>query len=185
MNTIKMNRLTPFFLLILGAGVLLTAGCKKDEKGTEQETITTIVLHFTGAGLDQEFEWSDTDGDGGNAPNIQEIVLPALSTNINCHVYVYDKSKNPVADITEEIEEESNEHLLVYRPDAALGVTWNYNDTDGNGKPLGVQTRWNTTAPATGKLRVTLYHEPGTKDDLNNPGGEVDFDVEFPVKIQG
>lgn len=180
------NRKIAFHTLLLAtfsAGLFITA-CKDDNTATEQENITTVVLHFTGPGLDAEFEWNDLDGPGGNPPEIDEISLPPLTGNINCHVHVYDRSKDPEVDITDEIESEADIHLIVYMPDASLDAVWAYTDTDGNGKPLGLETSWVTDQPGSGNLRVILYHEPANKDDLNNPGGEVDFDVTFPVRIQ-
>lgn len=171
-----------FATVLLGG--LFIAGCGDDDTTTEQENITTVVLHFTGPGLDAEFEWNDLDGPGGNTPEIDTIALPPLNANVNCHVHVYDRSKNPATDITDEIEAEANNHLFVYQPDTSLVVVWTYVDTDSNGKPLGIETLWTTGQPATGNLRVILYHEPANKDDQSNPGGEVDLDVTFPVKIQ-
>jgi hypothetical protein len=185
MTLLKKNHLATLFLAAMTAGLLFTTGCKKDDDETEEENITSIVLHFTGPGLDKEFEWSDADGDGGNAPTIQEIVLPALTGNIKCHIHVYDKSKTPIVDITEEIEAEALEHLVVFNLDGTVDANWLYDDTDSNGKPLGINTKWTTDQPSTGKLKVTLYHEPTNKDNLASPGGSVDFDIEFPIKIQG
>jgi len=161
---------------------LLNTGCKKD-KTTEQETITTIELHLTGTNFDKKFYWKDADGDGGAAPVIDEIVLPANTSAINCHVHVYDESKNPIADITKEIEAESDVHLLVYKA-TGVDIQIQYNDQDKNGKKVGIETLWTTKLAAKGSVNVVLYHEPSNKDDLNNPGGDVDFDVTFPVKVQ-
>ncbi|MBX2892450.1 MAG: hypothetical protein KF734_16100 [Saprospiraceae bacterium] len=179
----KKIALHTFLLALLFAG-LFVAGCKDNDDGTEQENITTVVLHFIGPGFDREFEWNDLDGPGGNAPTVQTIELPPLTGNITCRVHVYDRSKTPAEDITEEIEEEADEHLVVYIPDASVSATWSYDDTDSKGKPLGIKTKWQTNQPSAGNLRVILYHEPTNKDNLSNPGGEVDFDVTFPVRIQ-
>ena len=48
---------------------------------------------------------------------------------------------------------------------------------------FGLKTRWVVNTGA-GAVNIKLYHEPTSKFDLNNPGGEVDFDVTFPVRIQ-
>lgn len=167
----------------LSTGLLMT-GCKKDEE-TEQEVITTIVVHLTStsAGIDQEFTWEDLDGDGGNDPVIDQIVLPAGATDIHCHVHVYDKSKTPVEDITEEIEEESAEHLFTYTISGA-SFTIAPDDVDSNGDPFGLETIWATNTASTGTLNIRLYHEPTDKNNAAAPGGDVDFDVTFPVKIQ-
>lgn len=165
----------------LSTGLLVT-GCKKDEE-TEQENITTIILHLTGPGYDRMFAWEDLDGDGGNAPLIAEIEMPPLTGNITCEVLVYDKSKSPVANITEEILEESDVHLFTFTIDGA-DFTISDSDQDSNGAPFRQKTTWQTDQPSTGTLNVRLYHEPSDKTSTTNPGGEVDFDVTFPVKIQ-
>lgn len=167
-------------LLTLLSTNLFITGCKDDDSSTEQENITKVVLHFSGPGLDAEFEWNDPDGPGGNAPEIDEITLPPLTGNINCHLHVYDSNR----DLTDEIAAEAAEHLIVYLPEASIDAVWTYADADGNGKPLGLETSWTTDQPSSGNLRVVLYHEPVNKGDLNNPGGETDFDVTFPVRIQ-
>lgn len=171
-----------FFLLLLAFAALTFSACKKDDK-TEQELITTIELHFTGTnGFDQHFEWEDLDGDGGASPTIDTIVLP-LNIALNCHVHVYDKSKNPTEDITEEIEEEDAEHLFIYNPSNNV-VSITSTSVDGNGAPFRITSTWTTTGAGTGSVRVRLIHEPDK--GATDPGatGETDFDVTFPVIVR-
>jgi hypothetical protein len=86
-------------------------------------------------------------------------------------------------DITEEIEAESNEHLFVYNISTAK-FTIKDLDKDRNGKPFGLTSVWQTDQPSTGTVNIQLYHEPTNKDNSAAPGGEVDFDVTFPVEIK-
>ncbi|MCC6412648.1 MAG: hypothetical protein IT270_13375 [Saprospiraceae bacterium] len=173
----------PLFVLLATAGIFFTACNNDDDDGTAQENITTIQVHLTGAGIDQEFEWNDLDGIGGNNPVIDTIVVPANTGDIFSHIHVYDRSKTPEVDITDEIEAESLEHLITYAV-AGANVNIAYDDTDSNGKPLGIKSIWTSTGASNGTLRIILYHEPSNKDNLSDPGGEVDFDVTFPVRIQ-
>lgn len=176
------NMLKFGFLAVLMMALTFVA-CKKDDD-TEQETITTVVVHLkaTDGSFDQEFTWDDRDGDGGNAPTIDEIALPANKT-FNCTVRFLDRSKTPEEDITEEVEEESAEHLLVYTVTGA-NLTIVATDTDSNGKPFRLKTTWTTGNTSTGSVKITLRHEPNK--DAANPDitGEVDAEVEFPVKVQ-
>ena len=172
-----------FLLLFALTMGFFACGNDDDTNDTEQELITTVVLHFTGPGVDQEFEFEDLDGAGGNNPTTDTIVLPPLTGNLRCRIHVYDRSKTPVEDITEEIEAEADEHLFVFNvsgPD--MGFV--YDDADSNGAPLGIETIWTTDQPSTGNLRVTLYHEPTNKSNLSDPGGDVDVEVTFPVVIK-
>jgi hypothetical protein len=171
-------------LAVLSASLFI-AGCKDDDSTTEQENITTIVVHLTGDnGFDQEFTWNDPDGAGGTAPAIDTIVIPAnAGDSIHCHLHVYDESKTPTENITEEIEAENTVHLFIYKVTGAdLAIA--YADADDNGGNFGLETTWTKGATSSGTVEIVLHHEPTNKDDLNNPGGEVDFDVTFPVKIQ-
>lgn len=167
------------FAFMLGTAVLI-GGCKKDEE-TEQENITKIIVHLTAAGFDKEFEWADRDGAGGNAPVIDTIVVPA-NTQFDAHLHVYDESKSPVVDLSEEIEGESTAHLFVYKS-SVTGLSVSDLDKDSNGNPFGIESVWSTGAAGTGSVRITLHHEP-TDKNAAEPGGEVDFDVTFPVKVQ-
>lgn len=168
------------------AALLLTIAflsCKKDDT-TEQELITTVVVHLTAAdgSFNQEFEWDDRDGDGGNAPVIDEIILPAGKT-FNCHAHFYDRSKTPEADVTAEIEADNTAHLLVYAVNGA-NLSIAPADADDNGKPFRLATTWTTGAISTGTVKITLRHEPDK--DAANPDvtGEVDAAAEFVVKVQ-
>ena len=166
--------------------LLLTAtfsACDKHDHGTESELITTVEVHLTGPGLDKKFLWNDIDGDGGNAPAIDTIVAPPLTGNITCEIHVYDRSKNPEENITEEIEAESADHLFTYTINGA-DFTIAYADQDANGSNFGLKTLWATDQPSSGSLNIKLFHEPSDKSNLLSPGGDEDFNIVFPVVIR-
>ncbi|MCC6459274.1 MAG: hypothetical protein IT260_02310 [Saprospiraceae bacterium] len=177
------HKIQYFALLALLLSGLTIVGCKKDNT-TEQETITTIVVHLTATdgSFNQEFEWNDLDGDGGEAPSIDEIVLPANKT-FHAHVHFYDRSKLPGTDITEEVESENAEHLLVYTL-AGANLTIVADDTDDNGKPFRLKTSWTTGAASTGTVKVVLRHEPDKNAANPDTTGEVDAEAEFVVKVE-
>lgn len=161
---------------LLATGLFFT-GCDKHDH-TSEENITKIEVHITGPGFDQKFVWEDADGDGGNPPTIQTIVLnPNVVYSANLHLYDGDK------EITSEIVQESNEHLftfLVTGADLSIGAL----STDNNGNPFGIESRWTTGNASTGTVNIKLIHEPSNKNNPANPGGDTDFDVVFPVQIQ-
>ncbi len=182
--TSRFRNATPMVaaLLLMCASLFFTA-CRNDEEETVEENITTVEVHLTGPGFDKKFFYNDLDGDGGAAPTIDKIQMPPLTGSIKCHVHVYDRSKTPNVDITEEIETESNEHLFTYAISGAKFTIANL-DKDRNGKPFGLTSVWQTDQPSTGTVNIKLYHEPTNKDNSAAPGGEVDFDVTFPVEIK-
>jgi hypothetical protein len=174
-------RMQSLLLLVAVAATLFTAGCKKDD-ATSGEVITKVVVHLTGIGnnFDQEFEAEDSDGDGV-FNSIDTINLTAAEA-YKCHLHVYDETKTPVEDITEEIEEESNDHLFVFTP-AFTGLEVSNLNTDGNGAPFGLESIWVTALVGTGTIKIALHHEP-TDKNAADPGGDVDFEVSFPVIVQ-
>ena len=177
-----MHKQLAFYLLLPVFAALAFSACKKDDK-TEQELITTIELHFTGANnFNQKFYWKDLDGDGGAAPTIDTIVL-APNATLNCFTHVYDESKNPKLDITEEIEAESAEHLFIYNPSSSV-VEITSNSVDSNGNAFRISTEWKTTATGAGSVRVRLLHEPDKSAADPGATGETDFDVTFPVVVR-
>jgi hypothetical protein len=175
---VQFNRITilAFFAL------LFIFSCKKD-KTTEEENITRIQIHLTGtngSSFNKEFDWKDTNLDN-IADAIDTIVIPA-NTTFSAHVHVYDDTKTPVADLTEEIEAESNVHLFVFKP-ATTGLTISDLNKDAAGLPFGITSTWKSTETSNGTVRLLLHHEPVDKNAAE-PGGEVDFDVTFIVKVE-
>lgn len=154
---------------------------------TEQENITTVEVRLSGQGFDQSFFWRDLDGPGGNAPVIDSILLPqnlaGTATALYGELRISDASQNPAKDLTDEIAAEKNEHLFVYKLTGTALADIVYDDADDNNEKFGLKTRW-VINTGSGNVNIILYHEPTDKFDLNNPGGEVDLDVTFPVKVQ-
>ncbi|MCE7921703.1 MAG: hypothetical protein DYG98_01485 [Haliscomenobacteraceae bacterium CHB4] len=169
----------PNLLLLLAASItLLFSACKKDE-ATEQELITKVVVHLTGTGsslFNEEFEAEDPDGDGV-WNTIPSLDIPA-NTVFDVHIHVYDSNE----EIDDEIEAESNEHLFTYKVTGA-NLTVGDLSTDDNGAPFGIDSRWTSATASAGTVRIQLIHEPIDKNAAD-PGGEVDFEVTFPVQIQ-
>jgi hypothetical protein len=172
----KRSTILAFFAL------LFIFSCKKDET-TEEENITRIQIHLTGtngSSFDKEFDWKDTNADN-IADGIDTIRVPA-NTTFKAHVHVYDDTKTPIADLTEEIEAESNVHLFVFKP-STTGLSITDLNKDAAGLPFGITSTWKTTEAANGTFRLLLHHEPVDKNAAE-PGGEVDFDVTFVVIVE-
>jgi hypothetical protein len=156
------------------------SGCKKDdpEPDDENELITTVVLTFSKTGEpDAVFRWKDLSG----VKTIDTIKLKASSV-YNLKTTFLDESKSPVEDITEEIEEEEDEHQVFYLSSPAGLITFEYKDIDKKGLPVGLSMGSTTSTPAVGSLRVVLKHAPGIKDG-NFATGSTDADVTFPVVL--
>lgn len=181
--------------MVLAGVVLSVSSCKKDEDQpeipqpvvNEPEQITTVEIHFTKEGDGSHFhvKWSDADGPGGNDPTIETI---NLDTNAVYDVYLtfLDESGDETEDVTAEIREEDDEHIICYEAhEAELENSLSIMRTDSDGTyEVGIESEWVTMGAATGELHLKLKHQTdGTKDGSCDPGA-TDIEVEFPVTIQ-
>ncbi len=169
--------LRTFLFALLTAGIF-TTGCKDGDDDTVEENITKVEVQLTGGGINKKFKWEDADGDGGNAPTIESIDIQP-NVVYTAYIQIYDGATQ----ITSEIEDEKNDHLFTFTVTGA-NLTVGDLDLDDNGKPFGINPRWTTGAVSTGSVNIKLYHEPTDKTNAAAPGGDVDLDVTFPVKIQ-
>lgn len=172
---------------LLLAAPLVFSACKKDDEpvpdeDNEQITTVTYVLTPTGGGTPATVTWRDTDGTGGNAPTIGTLNLQPNTTYTGA-IALLDETKNPVANITDEVRAESDEHLLVYTPTPVALLAITRTDRDARNLEIGLATRLVTNAAGVGSLKVALRHQPGTKDGSPTPG-DTDVEVTFPVTVQ-
>jgi len=175
-----------YLLPLLAFGILIASGCNKDDDDghqDDQELITTVQLEFTpAAGSPLVFTFKDTDGIGGNAPVIDDIEL-AANTTYTLHIKFLDESEaGHVHDITEEVSEENAEHLVCFSTEGGVPLPV-IQDTDANGKPLGLISQVVTTAAGSGQLTVSLKHEPDKGAAAPCNTGETDVEVTFTVTI--
>lgn len=169
----------------------LLQGCEKDPViPNPEELITTLTYTLTpsGGGPVAQFSFRDADGDGGLPPEIEVDTLSAGIT-YNGELRLLNESVSPVLDITDEIENEKDEHQFFYTING-LHATIEYQDLDNDGYPVGLSTSLFTAGPGQGNIVITLRHLPdktasGVSDGLLlNAGGETDIEVTFPVVIQ-
>jgi hypothetical protein len=183
--------------LFLIATLLPLVSCDNDDPDpvNEEELITTVKLTFqkldamsAPTGNPITYSWQDIDGSGANAPVINSIMLNANST-YTVTIALLDESKNPVEDISEEVEEEGEAHQFFFQKSATLNLNTTYGDLDSNSFPIGLKNTITTTNASTGTLTVTLRHEPvkdaaGVKDgNMANAGGDTDVEAVFPATI--
>jgi hypothetical protein len=187
--------------------ILAIAACGDD--GTipdNNEVITTVALGFTPTGgAATVFEFDDADGPGGAAPMIDPIAIaPGTST---LTIRFLNRLEDPPEEITDEVDDESDQHQLFFTGTAVNGpatnnpgapLTQTYADTDSNGLPVGLDNTITATA-GTGTLTVTLRHLPpinGTAvkvpdlaaqvkaGGVESIGGSTDASVTFTVTVQ-
>lgn len=192
----------------LAAAISLGAAACDDEDGGEnpEEVITTVILTFapTGGGAAITATFDDPDGDGGQAPTTDPINL-ANNTAYTLTVQFQNRLESPPEEITDEVRDEQNFHLLLFTGSAVVGpattnamgpVTQAYSDTDGNGFPVGLTSSIMAKTGA-GQMTVTLRHmppeEPPVKaadtvakarsGGVDSIGGSTDVQVTFMVTV--
>lgn len=184
MKTIKILSLLAF------AGTTFMA-CSSDDDApeiiNEEETITTMTITLVpdGGGTTITLQSQDLDGDGPNAPEITVSGNLAASTSYSGSVVLLNETESPAENITEEVEEEDEEHQFFYVTTGSIeSVT--YDDEDGDGNPVGLEFTVVTGAAGNATLAATLRHEPKKPNDgtLADAGGETDFTQTFSLTVE-
>ena len=175
--------------------VLLATACTDVENPTGdnvEEVITTVALTFVSPDGTVEGSWADPEDDGSPV-----IVSPELAANTEYQLTVefLNELADPAEDITEEIEDESDEHQVFFTTDATV----TYNDEDANGLPVGLDVTLTTGDAGSVDLTVTLRHLPeqggvaqkvaglaeqAEADGIASLPGDSDASVTVPLTVQ-
>lgn len=185
MNTINYRLLT--LITIIST---LFISCSSDDDApipvNEEEVITTVTVTLTpvGGGAAVTLQSRDLDGDGPDAPEVTVSGNLVSSASYTGTVVLLNETETPAENITNEVQEEAEEHQFFYVVNGA-NISTTYTSFDANNNPLGTTFNLSTGAASTGTFTVTLVHEP-TKPNtgLANAGGETDVEVTFNVTVQ-
>jgi hypothetical protein len=192
------------FVAMTVVALALFTSCNDDpEPENVPELITKATLIFTpvGGGTTVTVNATDPDGEG-----VQDIVVDGPINLVKNKSYTLTvelinqlaNPSDPEYNITEEVEEEGDEHMFFYswtnnvfsNPAGNGNIdnradSVNYNDRDENGLPLGLSTSWTTLdATASGTFRIVLKHQPDLKSATSTAtDGETDLDLTFTVSV--
>ena len=182
------------YLILLGAMVAFVS-CDDDDTPppiNEEEVITTLTVTLLpqgGGGAPIILQSRDLDGDGPNPPVVTVSGSLTSGQDYDGSIVLLNETESPAEDITEEIEEEDEDHQFFFITGGNLDVTTAYTDQDGNGQPIGLSFSSAAGVPSTGTFTVVLRHEPdkdgaGVSDgDITNAGGETDISVDFQLEV--
>lgn len=199
----KKNKLNLRLLFAITA-LLAFASCKSEdpEEENEGELITDVILRFTeidaaaGPGTPFEVKASDPQGlQSGTTPTIETINL-APGKLYRLEIRLLNSIEGE--EITEEIEEEMEEHQFFFLGTAFAGspiAQYEYLDADADGNPVGLEGLVQVSgSPATNNaiFRLVLRHDldknfPGANNphwqNFTQAGGETDLDISFPLVL--
>lgn len=182
----------------------LLSGCAAEEPVKEDipELITKVVLTFEplSPGTNIVVIASDPDGEGVKDITVDGPINLVANTSYTLTLSLLNElaeMSSPAYNITDEVEEEGDEHMFFYawtgnvfsdpagngnidnRSDAV-----NYLDEDVDGLPVGINTFWTTGTASSGTFRIVLKHQPQLKSATSGADtGETDLDVEFEINI--
>ena len=163
------------YLPILLASLLFTS-CKKDEvePTDDNELITRVELKFTDvtAKSTLTFTFQDKDGDPKTAPEKFDKIVLNKGVTYSVSIGVYDDTKSPVMDITQEINEEADVHLFVYKTTPASLLTTTILDKDKNVKAFNIGTNAGKIAGQS-IMHCHIHLIPRREGDVDNPQGGV------------
>lgn len=187
-STHQINKINVALALV----ILVMSACKKDDDKApepspaenEEEVITTLKLSFTdptGTQPAVEAAFRDPDGEGGSGPDLFDTIRLVANTTYNVSLVLLNETTTPATDISAEVKEEGDEHLICFTP-SGVDLVIQRIDSDGTHE-IGLESKWITGAATSGSIRVELKHQPGVKNGSCDPG-DTDVDVSFRTEIE-
>mgnify|MGYP001204577226 FL=1 len=198
-NIFKLN-----YLLFAVLTLFVFTACEEDEavpeEEEEMEVITDVTLIFTpDAGDVVTATAQDPDGEGVLDLVVKDEIKLQSGTSYTLTFDIMNNLETPGEDIGDEIAEEDDEHQFFFawtegafsNPSGNGNIDnasdpVNYNDSDGNGNPLGLNTSWTAGNPTTAaSFTVRLQHQPDVKTATSGANdGDTDFELQFRLTIE-
>lgn len=192
------------YLLFAVLTLFVFTACEEDEavpeEEDEMEVITDVTLIFTpDAGDVVTATAQDPDGEGVLDLVVQDEIKLQSGTSYTLTFDIMNNLESPGEDIGDEIAEEDDEHQVFFawtegafsNPSGNGNIDnasdpVNYNDSDGNGNPLGLNTSWTAGNPTTAaSFTVRLQHQPDVKTATSGANdGDTDFELQFRLTIE-
>lgn len=179
---------------LIGSLALATLfmSCSNDDDNPEpihgEEVITTLTVTLTpnGGGDTITLQYQDLDGDGPLEPETTVSGSFLENETYDGFIELLNETEDPADNITEEVEEEAEEHQFFYTIGGALDIDVSYANFDENEDPLGTEFTLITGEESSGSLTFTLRHEPKKPNTgLEDAGGETDITVTFNLSVGG
>lgn len=184
---------TKLLMIVAIVTTTIWTGCKKDKddvtappaSSNEEEVITTMQLTFVDSSNSSNVKtatFRDPDGDGGLSYDIFDTIKLEPNKTWITSILLLNETVSPTDTISNEVLEEGVDHLFCFTPSGTIANVIK-TDADDNGLPIGLESKWYTSAIGNGSIQVELKHQPGIKNGTCSPG-DTDISVVFPVVVQ-
>jgi len=194
-NTFWSRSLKSLTLILITGSIAILYSCGNDDEPTpenEEELITTLTMTFSNIIETTDVvvaQFRDIDGEGGQPPT---FIQPTLKANgvYNAEIELLNESVTPPTDISAEVLEEGTQHQFFFSSSDNSLLSFSYLDSDRNGFPIGLSTRWELNDTGTATFVVILRHMPdkdatGVSDGgIANAEGNTDIEVSFDLTIE-
>ncbi|MCU0382596.1 MAG: hypothetical protein MUF68_00890 [Cyclobacteriaceae bacterium] len=171
-------------LSVMAFATLLVACDDDPEAVNEEELITTVQVDLFAGDSETSsatLTFYDEDGDGPTAPVFEQEGIIYSGTTYSAVATFLNEEESPAEDVTEEILEEANDHLICFTRTGSLATITTL-DEDDNEIPLGILSSWTTGNPGAATVKLTLKHQPGIKTGSCDIG-ETDIEVTFAFTV--
>ena len=174
--------------------LFLFSSCKETDPVkppvNEHDYATDVIITLLNQSNPQDTiisTWSDLDGPGGNSPTISDTLRLAKGKKYNGSITLYNKSKNPIENITNEIIELADEHQFFYTPSSTINsLIVSILDKDSKNLPIGLLFTIDSpiSNQGIGLLNVVLSHYDDSPKDGFNRSAETDIEIDFPISLR-
>jgi hypothetical protein len=157
---------------------------KPQQIENEAELITTVELFFSDSAQVLPITkaiFRDTDGVGGLEPTQFDTIRLFANQTYDVDLLFWNESKSPVENITLEILEEGDEHIICYETEG-VPISIQRTDTDGTFE-IGLSSKWKTSEKGNGFVTILLKHQPSIKNG-NCDLGETDVELKFVIEVE-
>ena len=113
------------------------------------------------------------------------ILLLMISSSMSGCIFEDEEGNVQEITTTDEILDEGQAHQFFYQFSEGLDMTSQYNDSDSDGNPIGIQFILITgSAAGSGDFTLVLQSEPMKPNSgLDDAGGATDIEITFPIVI--
>lgn len=185
LKTMKTIKLLALFFVSSLVFVSCSSDDDNDDHDHEEELITTVTYTLTNGNDVITLEFEDLDGEGGADGTTTVSGNLSANTTYTGSIKLLNATENPAENITEEVEEEGDEHEFFYSSTIS-DITITKEDEDEDGNPIGIETTLTTGEAGTGTLTIILKHEPTKPNDgtSTDAGGSTDVSVTFSIEVE-